>query len=230
MKKIFKTKEEIIDFWSSYSENQIKLKRIQEYYTSKLTYNKIVSVTDLSKEALILDVGCGWGRITRQFLMDGYRNIIGIELTFDLLSTFIKDGYSLTSINADACNLPFRSKTFNLVYATRVLQYVDDVEAVIKEFLRVLKLGGELVIIQPNGRNPYRMLNYHTRFVPIDKLLNALKNFGFDDILTRYFGFSPPKWPIPFLEYFGEVPFLRVLGGFYLIKGKLPIQNFQCLK
>lgn len=221
MKKIFRNKKEIVDFWSSYSKNPNLCKKIQNYYTTKLTCNMIINTTNLKKEALILDVGCGWGRIAYEFISRGYNNLIGIDLTFDLLKSFKQMISSIPLVNAEAMNLPFKPNRFDLVYAVRVLQYIEEIEPVLKEFARVLKLGGKCVIIQPNPRNPIRKIAYHTKLIPVRNIKYMLENAGFKNIRINYYGFSFPNLYIPFFEYIAKIPFLKMMGAFYLIKGDL---------
>jgi len=49
--------------------------------------------------------------------------------------------------------LPFASKTFDLIYASHVLEHMPwyEVEKVVKEWVRILKPGGSLEIWLPNG-------------------------------------------------------------------------------
>lgn len=221
MKKIFRKKQEIVNFWSSFSKNPDLCRKIQSYYTTKLTFAMIINEINLTKEALILDAGCGWGRIAYEFIGRGYNNLIGIDLTFDLLKSFKQTISSIPLVNADAINLPFKSNKFDLVYAVRVLQYIEKIELALKEFARVLKIGGKCVIIQPNPKNPYRRIAYHTRLISVSNIKKLLESEGFRNIRINYYGFSFPKLPMPFFECYARIPFLKTMGAFYLIKGDL---------
>jgi SAM-dependent methyltransferase len=50
--------------------------------------------------------------------------------------------------------LPFRSATFDAVLVRDLLHHVSDRRAVVSEAMRVLRPGGAITIIEPNGRNP----------------------------------------------------------------------------
>src|SRR5205807_10163941 len=50
--------------------------------------------------------------------------------------------------------LPFRSGTFDAVLVRDLLHHVPDRRAVVSEALRVLRSGGSITVIEPNGRNP----------------------------------------------------------------------------
>jgi len=221
MRKVFRTRDEVVKFWSRYSKESDVREGIQEYYTTKQIYDKIVKVSNPTKDSLILDVGCGWGRIARQFVEDGCNRVIGVDLTYDLLESFRKDGFLIPLINADAVSLPLRSFAFDLVYAVRVLQYFDDFRPVLKELVRVLRMNGKLVVVQPNPMNPYRKINYHTKLIPPTSVIESFKSLGLQNVDIEYFGFSFPQFHLPFLEYIGAVPFLKRMGGFYLVKGEV---------
>ena len=223
MRKIFSTKEEIVKFWNHMANRDNERRKIQKYYTTKKTYLEILKSSNLFKTSLILDAGCGWGRITRQFLEEGYSNIIGIDLTFNLLQSFKKDGYCVKLINADTSKLPFASNTFDLVYAVRVLQYIDNIYELLYEFKRIIKPGGNLTIIQPNSKNPYRKIFYHTKLIPAIHLIKIYKSIKLENISIHYFGFNFPNYPIPWLEYLEKVPLFKKIGAFYLIRGTIPL-------
>jgi len=46
--------------------------------------------------------------------------------------------------------LPFRTEEFDKVMAISVLQYVNGIDGLVKEFARVLRYGGELVLTWPS--------------------------------------------------------------------------------
>jgi len=55
---------------------------------------------------------------------------------------------------ADAAQLPYRGQSFDAVLIRDLLHHVPDRHAVLAEAVRVLRPGGRLTVIEPNGRNP----------------------------------------------------------------------------
>jgi SAM-dependent methyltransferase len=57
---------------------------------------------------------------------------------------------------ADARHLPFRSGAFERVFCRDLLHHLeaDATEGAVAEMFRVCRPGGEVVLIEPNGRNP----------------------------------------------------------------------------
>ena len=52
----------------------------------------------------------------------------------------------------EADNLSFKDKTFDFVYASHVLEHLKDTLKAIREWLRVVKIGGYVIMIIPDKR------------------------------------------------------------------------------
>jgi len=104
----------------------------------------------------VLEVGCGLGTDAIQFGRNGAR-YIGVDLTprsIELTALRFRqeklDGRFLT---ADAENLPFPDGSFDLVYSHGVLHHTPDTERAIQEVHRVLKPGGQAMIMLYHKRS-----------------------------------------------------------------------------
>lgn len=85
----------------------------------------------------VLDVGCGEGR----FLPPG-----GIGLDVDEARLREARSRSARLVRADAHALPFRSGSFETIYANRVLNDAGRIDEVLTEIRRVLAPGGRLLV------------------------------------------------------------------------------------
>lgn len=78
-----------------------------------------------------------------------------VDVAFDL--------YATTDVVADAHSLPFRSDTFETFFAMNVLEHLREPPVAIREALRVLKPGGEILIhtafLQPLHEAPRHFYN-----------------------------------------------------------------------
>ena len=92
------------------------------------------------RQAKILDAGCGNGRYMRKLKDRGYGEVYGIDL-FNTLEGF-EDRYVCASIDA----IPFPDGHFSMVYSNSVIFYLDDPAKALKEYFRVLKKGGYVII------------------------------------------------------------------------------------
>lgn len=124
-----------------------ELKSGGEYYKSRI---KQLIPKECSR---ILDVGCGAGAVSVMLAQDGYE-VTAIDFSDKMLEettyTAKTAGVKLSAINAEADNLPFSSNTFDAIVCKDVLWLLQEPEKAIKEFYRVLKSSGVLIIIDEN--------------------------------------------------------------------------------
>ncbi|MDD0852507.1 class I SAM-dependent methyltransferase [Halobacteriovorax sp. GB3] len=112
----------------------------------------------LNKEDKVLDFGCGPGTFT--FLASKHCKEIK---AVDISSGFIKEAkhfqseleidnidFSLVEPNV----LPFEDESFDAVLLMDVIHHLEDIEAGLKEVLRVLKKDGKILVFEPNKLNP----------------------------------------------------------------------------
>jgi len=86
-----------------------------------------------------LDLGCGGDPITEQ------------AIRVDLPQPYARVGAHPTQLGGPAEDLYwFRDSVLDFVYASHLLEDFDDTEAVLREWLRVLRPGGHLVIYCPD--------------------------------------------------------------------------------
>ena len=102
---------------------------------------------DWRKKA-ILDAGCGTGAILKQ-LGNGKRNV-GVDLAPEAISFCYERGLNNVR-QADICALPFANASFDAVICSSVLyhQWVKDIAGAVREFYRILRPGGLLVVNVP---------------------------------------------------------------------------------
>lgn len=94
----------------------------------------------------VLEVGCGTGLLLSGL---GAGKKAGCDLSGKLLSQIRSADF--LRVQADAEFLPFKDRSFDVVYSINLLEHVPHPERVIKESQRVLKKGGKLILITPNG-------------------------------------------------------------------------------
>jgi malonyl-CoA O-methyltransferase len=92
----------------------------------------------------IVDVGCGSGRSL--LLQQSYpqANIIGVDITFEMLH-FAIDRHNL--VCADGLFLPLKDRSVDMIFANLLLPWCDASTALFSEFRRVLMPGGLLLFV-----------------------------------------------------------------------------------
>ncbi len=116
----------------------------------KQTWMSLLQKTLGPKPLKILDVGTGTGVIALLLTEMGH-NVTGIDLSEDMLARARekarKANMPVEFLEGDAENVPFPDKTFEAVINRHVLWTLPNPEKAVSEWIRVLKPGGCLVII-----------------------------------------------------------------------------------
>lgn len=103
----------------------------------------------------LLDVGCGRGGLVEQ-LDHPLPLVTGIDP--DLLS-LRQHRLPLPRVQALSHRLPFAANSFDLAYASWLLEHLPHPQRDLEEIARVLRPGGAFVFITPNVRHPLSLLN-----------------------------------------------------------------------
>jgi SAM-dependent methyltransferase len=92
-----------------------------------------------------LDVGCGEGRSARALARLGHR-VVAVERSGSLASAARHHDEPIAVVNADAGRLPVPTSSVDLVVGCMLLIDVDDLDAVVSEMARVLRVGGHACV------------------------------------------------------------------------------------
>jgi SAM-dependent methyltransferase len=148
-----------------------------------------------------LDLGSGTGVFTAELAGAGVQ-AVGAEVAQAAVdrarSTYPDLGFCLVPIDGP---LPFEDASFDLVWASEVIEHVADTGPWLSEVRRVLAPGGRLLITTPShgrlrlalgGIEPYsEPLGDHLHLYSRVSLRGLLQEFGFDDVWVRAVG-GPP--------------------------------------
>lgn len=146
--------------------------------------------------ARILDVGCGTGRPTRE-LQKLYpkSQVVGVDLAPGMLKIAAKkqpffswQGKKADFVCAEASQLPLADASCDLIYASLILQWCEDLDATLLEWRRLLKPHG-LLLFSTLGPDTLKELraawsavdgyNHVNRFLDMHDVGDALIRAGF---------------------------------------------------
>ncbi len=106
-------------------------------------YARIIS--SLSEpSSFVLDVGCDSGIFARMLESKGHCNLVGIDL-----ANRFKRRPNISFVVAENTHLPFRTESFNVIFARKFASISDTAES-LGEFHKILKDDGKLIIEVPN--------------------------------------------------------------------------------
>lgn len=138
----------------------------------------------------ILDIGSQVDNQSRQILerVENRKNLTAINLLGDHLEE-IRGAYpGIHVMRADACELPFADKSFDLVYSNAVIEHVGDFAAQKRMADEVRRVGRRWFITTPNRWFPFE---FHVRmplisWLPPRLMHRAARVWGYNHVRRRY--------------------------------------------
>jgi SAM-dependent methyltransferase len=124
---------------------------------------------------MVLHLGCGGNlEITKRLLEKGATRVCSVDLS-EAACRAVRAGFKKKDEPSwkyvavmDAEQLGFHSECFEVVFGRAIAHHLD-LEAISEELFRILKPGGQAVLIEPLGGNPlinrYRRRTPHARTV-----------------------------------------------------------------
>lgn len=141
------------------------------------TLLNIIEQLKLPERSKILDVGCYPLHIFNKLKSRGY-DMFGIASEHEKV-----DQYQIVVTNIEKDKLPYKANTFELIIFTEVIEHMTaNPDQYMKEFLRVLKPSGKLIITTPNSvnlKNRMKLLMGQSVYFPLFQLYETTPDNGF---------------------------------------------------
>jgi SAM-dependent methyltransferase len=100
----------------------------------------------LPRGGRLLDAGCGrYLKFSKEYAQTA--EVVGVDLEASLETANQRSPYGICS---DLSSLPFPTGHFDLVISRYVVEHLEDPGQVFREFRRVLKPGGKVILATPN--------------------------------------------------------------------------------
>ena len=141
----------------------------------------------ISEESIILDAGCGLGRLTIDYANCEAKEVVGIDNNEnllieakaiaqnkrgDILQYRCHGNYKF--LFANVMSIPFNNDYFSFISCVNVVDLVYDPQKMIQDFYRVLKTNGILLLATP--------YDWSTKLTPLENQVKNLKEL----INTKY--------------------------------------------
>jgi phosphatidylethanolamine/phosphatidyl-N-methylethanolamine N-methyltransferase len=166
----------------------------------------------------ILEVGVGTGLSLPEYAWTN--RLTGIDLSAPMLRK-ARDRvaeHRLTNVDAlavmDAQHLGFADAVFDVIVAQYVITVVPDPEATLDEFARVIKPGGEIILVNHLGADAGLRAACENSFAPLARRLGWRPEFRWERLAqwaARHGGVRVvERRPMPPLGHFSLVRFARI--------------------
>lgn len=186
-----------------YPKGKEKISMLQ---AQKLMEDKLAERIDLRINSLVLDAGSGEGNVAINLAEKYGIRVYGVDLLDFAVNKAISKSRKLNLQNkvkfkiGDYTKLDFPTKTFEGVYTMETLVHVPDYKKALREFYRVLKPNGKLVLFEysmasrkkftPKQLEIADMVNEESGMHSLphfvhDKFPQILKNAGFQNVVVK---------------------------------------------
>jgi phosphatidylethanolamine/phosphatidyl-N-methylethanolamine N-methyltransferase len=165
----------------------------------------------------VLDVGVGTGLSLSDYAPT--TRLCGVDLSEPMLRKAQERVKTLNLTNVetlavmDAKTLAFADNTFDAVVAQYVITTVPDPEGTLDDFVRVLKSGGELILVNHIGAEAGPRRAFETAFAPVARKLGWRPEFPWDRLVNwaaRHGGVTlVERRPMPPMGHFSLIRYRK---------------------
>ncbi len=137
------------------------LKYLREHWWDEAFAKFLVHALQPKPGCRLLDVGCGPGTAEFSLAARGLSDatIVGVDLAIDKLTSALAAGrpdrLTVTFAAGDAAALPFACASFDSTFCVAVLQHANSISEPVREFARVTRPGGRILVVEPDNSARY---------------------------------------------------------------------------
>ena len=104
----------------------------------------------LPKNGKMLDMGCARGQVS-QYIIQEWASYYGVEYNEAMIAECREKWLQVTFCDLNTWKLPFEDDSFDVVYASHVLEhfYIEKQIDILLECSRILKKGGKILFYMP---------------------------------------------------------------------------------
>jgi len=205
-----------------YSNEEIKSKKEEisinlgnaNYFTRIGKVQELIKKED--KDIRILELGCGRGRLSRDLMNEGYKNLTLIDI----------DNYT-EGLGVDLKDLSFEKldyadNKFDLVLAIAIIEHLENPFLLYREVHRVLKPGGKFIIAIPNVLSLKSRIN----FLLSGNVTGFNKHNNHISFFSKDVFYKVIKDKLRVIDKYYSKGFINILGNKVRLDNKIFNKNF----
>ncbi len=152
----------------------------------------------------LIDLGCGPGQTTKYLADCDWKDILGVDLSPEMVKVAKEINPQLNFETADMLNLPYADKTFGAAIAFYSIVHFDhaQIKIAFREINRILAVNGQFLFSFHIGDNPVHLDEFLDQQVNIDfyffqpiKIIELLTETGFEIIDSFEREHYPSEYP-----------------------------------
>jgi len=194
----------------------------KNYYIDLLQKMALEEVLELRGDEIVLDFGCGSGRVA-YWIAPKVKKVIGLEGTREMiqLAEMNRKAENVGFMVYDGVHFPVFPYPFDIILSVWVLQYMEmeRLKNTVSELGRYLKPGGNLYFIEQVSDNP------KVERPKVEEYLQAFKESKL--VCVQYYPIRNGRWWMLYLIRYGLIPkrwFLQI--AFWELKKSRKIEKY----
>lgn len=112
-------------------------------------WRRVTALAARPEGAMVLDVAAGPGNVATELYLRGATRVVALDLSYNMVAQGAGRGHpGVVWVNGDAQELPFPDASFDAVTISFGLRNVPDPQRALREFARVTRPGGRVVVCE----------------------------------------------------------------------------------
>lgn len=185
--------------------------RANAVYCEKV-WNAVLPMLPEVQGRWVLDAGCGTGLCTQRLADDvgSWGQVVGVDISskmLELAKVRLADQRNITLFQSSMFQVESHDRSFDVIVCLNVLRHIDDLGPVLREWRRLTKTDGEILVVDVDGGslpvksgfNVWKLFDASLKRVrSCEEVSAALQNHGFSIISSNKAAISLffPVWII----------------------------------
>lgn len=148
-------------------------------------------IRDEARASAVLEIGCASGVLIEELKQSGFASISGVDVSEAAIEACHKKGIK-EALLIDGTHLPYPDGRFEVLITSDVLEHIEDDGGALREWARVLKPGGKMILLVPAWQflwSDHDLANKHFRRYGRGELVSKIKAAGFEVARVSYWNF-----------------------------------------